>query len=75
MDRTTRITIVWDTTDPNNHGWYVQCLDAEGCVITDSVKVTFPIDVKGYDRVNDLAEALAGEFPGTNIDCKGNAGR
>jgi hypothetical protein len=63
----------WDDQQGVEPGWYVQVFDEDpetgaGYVVTDSVKVTFPVEVENFDRseADDLAAALAEHYTGTD---------
>lgn len=63
-----RLEVRWDRTDPQNPGWYVQLLEGDA-LLTDSVKVDFPVDVDRFARncVALLIAALREAFPGVQI--------
>jgi len=57
----------YDVVDIDNCGWYVARFGRDGNVIEDSQKVTFPVDVDGYDNADDLAAALRAAFLGATV--------
>ena len=65
------VKVNWDETDPQNPGWYAEVLEG-GELITDSVKMDFPVDLDEFPR-DDTAEmwaVLKAEFPGHEIVIK-----
>ena len=62
----------WDTTDEENPGWYVQVIEY-GEIVTDSQKITFPVDVDEFaaTQVQNLRAALEDEFFDHTIEISG----
>lgn len=67
----TRISIRWDTADPDNQGWYVEAFDGPTGfdLVDDSQKSWFPVDVDSYGRDDEdaLRDALQAAFPRAEI--------
>ena len=66
-----KVKVNWDETDPQNSGWYALVWEDEE-LVTDSVKMDFPIDLDAFPR-DDTAEmwaALKAEFPQHEIVIK-----
>jgi hypothetical protein len=63
-----RITIHWDETDRSNSGWYVPVTDGNR-VITDSLKLDFPVDVDTYGRneYETLRARIRDAFPDAEV--------
>jgi hypothetical protein len=63
------IRMRWMDNHGLNPGWYVEVYEA-GRIITDSQKVSFPIDVDDYEETEDeaLVAALRKEYPNAEIE-------
>ena len=68
-----RIDYRWDTTDPQNKGWYFEVLEAtpEGywVVMDDSMKVGCLVDTEDFDADSEveLVEAIKDAYPDAAI--------
>ena len=60
----------WDSQCPENTGWYVEALDADGNFLDDSMKIWFPVDTDDFSAAEEaeLVAALKEQFPDATID-------
>ena len=68
-----QIYYMWDTTDPQNEGWYFEVLqmnsDGYSEVVDDSQKIWCPVDTEdfGAHQEAELVEAILDAYPGYTV--------
>jgi hypothetical protein len=63
------IEYYWDDQEGVTPGWFARAKNNENEVVTDSMKIGFPLDLELYDHneENELMDALKDEFPEAEI--------
>ena len=65
----TSVSVRWDDQDGATPGWYAEAKDADGVTVTDSQKISFPLNVDEFAREDQgpLTDALADLYPESRI--------